>query len=206
MQTCKVVELYTSKGVLSVELYDKEAPREAEMFVRLAMSGQLDGDTFRTLIPGCVVVGTAGATAEGDTFALLETPPFLKRAPALRHVGAGLLSCPVSRGTVLTSTFVITLSPQPKLDDSYMVFGRVYKGMSLLKDLALAQVRDNFELVTPLSVSRCTVTNLPMVNRPQVEESNTSSRNNEGEVAGDFACHVVRKLPAAALSKLVAEA
>ncbi|EPY23704.1 peptidylprolyl isomerase [Strigomonas culicis] len=203
MKTCRVVELYTSKGVLSVELYEKEAPREAEAFMRLAMSGQLDGDTFHTLIPGCALVGTAGAASGRGTFGMLDAPCRQKKeTPVLRHVGAGLLSCPIAEGTVLASTFIVTLSPQPQLDEAYTVFGRIYKGMSLLRDLSIAQVRDDFELVTPLTVKQCTVTNLPAADRPSVEEA--SAKTSE-EVALVPLCHVVRRVANSAWSCLVSE-
>lgn len=178
MNSVRVVELHTSEGVLCVELYDAEAPIVAESFCRLAVSGQLNGPLFRSVIAGYAVVAVVeedfplgvlwdGRDVENSTTALsVSSPPLNSRSSVLRHVGAGLLSCPRLGGGVPCASFIITLSPQPKLDNDYIVFGRVFSGMSVLERIGRMQVNEQFSLYTVITVSRCVVVQLPRLPRP----------------------------------------
>ncbi|MEO6446207.1 MAG: peptidylprolyl isomerase [Gemmatimonadaceae bacterium] len=54
MKTAKIV---TSKGTMTLELYDAEAPETVANFEKLANSGYYDGTKFHRVIPGFVVQG-----------------------------------------------------------------------------------------------------------------------------------------------------
>ncbi len=50
-------EIHTSKGLMKVEFYEKDAPNTVDNFVSLAKKGYYDGLTFHRVIPNFVVQG-----------------------------------------------------------------------------------------------------------------------------------------------------
>ncbi|MEP7343610.1 MAG: peptidylprolyl isomerase [Gemmatimonadaceae bacterium] len=53
----KTATIETAHGTITVELFDKEAPKTVENFEKLANSGYYDGTKFHRVIPGFVVQG-----------------------------------------------------------------------------------------------------------------------------------------------------
>lgn len=53
----KKAEIHTSKGVMHVEFYEKDAPGTVENFIKLAKDGFYDGLTFHRVIPSFVIQG-----------------------------------------------------------------------------------------------------------------------------------------------------
>lgn len=155
----RVVQLQSSRGPLSVELYDNIY---ADSFWRLACSGQLRRLVFRRLLAGFAVVGEVDEVcARCTTVSDVDEAHAESSHPRLRHVGAGLLSCRPEVGAVSCSTFVLTLSPQPELDATHVVFGRVYSGFQTVENIAGMQVDVRFQLYTPVTVLKCSTALLP---------------------------------------------
>lgn len=50
-------EIHTSKGVMTVSFYEKDAPNTVDNFVKLVKSGYYDGLAFHRVIPNFVVQG-----------------------------------------------------------------------------------------------------------------------------------------------------
>lgn len=48
-------EIHTEKGVMKVDLYEKETPKTVENFVKLAKDGFYDGLAFHRVIPDFVI-------------------------------------------------------------------------------------------------------------------------------------------------------
>ncbi|KEG07933.1 putative cyclophilin type peptidyl-prolyl cis-trans isomerase [Trypanosoma grayi] len=157
-----VVELHTSEGVITLELYYREAVCAAESFLRLAESGQLDGAMFSRMVPGFVLECSLGdKRAYGE---LIEA----EENKGLHHTGAGIISCPrVGGNGVAGATFFVTLGPQPHLDKTCTVFGRVYSGMRVVEKISQFRVAsDTFRLYSPVVILRCAVRVLPKEQRP----------------------------------------
>jgi len=53
----KKAEIHTAKGVMTLELYEKETPVTVKNFVDLAQKGFYDGLTFHRVIPDFVIQG-----------------------------------------------------------------------------------------------------------------------------------------------------
>lgn len=53
----KTAEIHTSKGVMKVNFYEKDAPNTVANFVKLAESGYYDGLAFHRVIPNFVIQG-----------------------------------------------------------------------------------------------------------------------------------------------------
>ena len=50
-------EIYTEKGVMKVDFYEKDAPNTVANFVKLSKAGFYDGLTFHRVIPDFVIQG-----------------------------------------------------------------------------------------------------------------------------------------------------
>jgi len=125
--------IHTTKGDIEVELFEAQAPMTVNNWVFLARKGFYDQVTFHRVIPGFMAqtgdpTGT-GAGGPGYTFAD-------EFSPALRHRSEGMLSM-ANRGPGTNgSQFFITYAPAPHLDGHHTVFGRVTKGMQVVRALA----------------------------------------------------------------------
>lgn len=128
-----VVEIKTTLGDISVELYPDKAPKTVANFLNYVASGQYDGTIFHRVIPGFMIQGG------GFTKDLVEKPT---QPPIPLEVGAGLKN---DTGTIAmartpdpnsaTDQFFINVSNNNNLDSGYAVFGKVTSGMDVVKKI-----------------------------------------------------------------------
>jgi len=120
----------TRKGNLVLELFAADVPTTVNNFVFLAREGYYDGVTFHRVIPDFMAQGGdptgTGTGGPGYTFADEFT--------GHKH-GTGSLSMANAGPNTNGSQFFITYSPQHHLDNHHSVFGRLVKGMDVLKKL-----------------------------------------------------------------------
>ncbi|GAA2993206.1 hypothetical protein GCM10020229_02100 [Kitasatospora albolonga] len=136
----RTVLIETSKGSVTVELYEDEAPVTAANFADLVGRGFYDGLTFHRHEPGFVIQGgdpkgngTGGFT---DPETGRERTIALEVKPGLQHGEAGAVAMARSQNpNSASSQFYITLGPAPFLDMNYAVFGRVTSGMDVVEQL-----------------------------------------------------------------------
>jgi cyclophilin family peptidyl-prolyl cis-trans isomerase len=130
----------TSLGTFEVELYAKECPETVWNFINLAEGRQetakegnfYDGLNFHRVIAGFVIqggcphgTGTGGPGYKfGDEF-----------DSSLKHDSAGILSMANAGPGTNGSQFFVTLAPTPHLDNRHSVFGKVIKGMDVVKKI-----------------------------------------------------------------------
>ncbi|PBJ68038.1 cyclophilin type peptidyl-prolyl cis-trans [Trypanosoma cruzi cruzi] len=157
-----VVELHTNEGVISLEIYAREAPSVANSFLRLVESGQLCGAKFVRMVPGFLVECAVDVTRKYGEFVEEVT------GTRLHHTGAGVVSCPrLEEGGIAGTRFFVMLGPQPVLDNKCIVFGRVCSGMQIIEKISrLHFASDNFRLYSPVEVRRGVVRRLPKDPRP----------------------------------------
>lgn len=53
----KKAEIHTSKGIMKVEFYNKDAPNTVDNFIKLSKKGYYDGLNFHRVIPDFVIQG-----------------------------------------------------------------------------------------------------------------------------------------------------
>lgn len=154
--------LTTSKGEIEVELYGTDAPIHVGNFVELVRKGFYDGTKFHRYEPGFVIQGGDPQTKEmaadqvksevesGMTALGTGGPGYQIKGefdPAVnpnKHVegalGMARSQSPDSGG----SQFYFTLAVTPFLDGQYTVFGKITKGLDVMKEL---RVGDTIEKV-----------------------------------------------------------
>ncbi|KAI1077564.1 peptidyl-prolyl cis-trans isomerase-like 1 [Whalleya microplaca] len=133
------VALETSMGTITLELYTSHAPLTCKNFSTLSQRGYYDNVPFHRIIPSFMIqtgdptgTGRGGTSIYGDRFAD-------EISPELRHTGAGVLSMANSGPDSNGSQFFITLAPAPWLDGKHTIFGRVRRGMGVVKRLGLVR-------------------------------------------------------------------
>ena len=130
--TGKQAVITTSKGEIVFEILGQEGPKAASNFIALARSGFYDGLTFHRVVPGFVAQGgdPDGNGTGGPGY------KFEDDAVNLSY-NAGIVAMANSGPDTNGSQFFIVLEDQPTLPPSYSVFGRVLKGMSVVKEIAV---------------------------------------------------------------------
>ena len=123
-------KIVTSIGTIEVELYGDKAPITVANFVKLAKSGFYDGLIFHRVEPGFVIQGgdPSGNGTGGPGYSILR-----EISKDLRHVEGALAMARSQIPDSAGSQFYITLAKTDFLDDAYAVFGKVTKGMDIVK-------------------------------------------------------------------------
>lgn len=128
-------------GEIRIEFFPEDAPKTVENFVTLATKGFYDNLTFHRVVPGFVVQGGDpkgnGSGGPGHTI----KAEFNKNKHVRGSVAMARSAHPDSAG----SQYYITYGPQPHLDGSYTVFGKVVSGMELVDKI---QQGDRMKSVT----------------------------------------------------------
>lgn len=116
----------TDRGHIEVELFADDAPLTVRSFLGLAESGFFDGQEWPRVVPNFVIQGgdPRGDTSGGPGYTLRDE---INRHLYLRGSLGMALSGPDTGG----SQWFVTHSPQPHLDGTYTVFGRVVRGMEV---------------------------------------------------------------------------
>jgi peptidyl-prolyl cis-trans isomerase B (cyclophilin B) len=124
--------LHTNHGPIEVELFDEDAPKTVENFVKLAGEGFYDGVVFHRVIPDFMIQGGdptgTGTGGPGYTFEdEINTHPVARGALAMANAG------PDTNGSQF---FIVTAEACPWLDGKHTVFGRVSGGMEAVDEIS----------------------------------------------------------------------
>ena len=127
-------EINTDKGLMKVELYDKDAPGTVANFVKLAKDGFYDGLTFHRVIPDFVIQGgcpngngmggpgyTIDCELDGDN--QYHDRGVLSMAHAGRNTGGSQFFVCHSRNNTA------------HLDRNHTCFGKVYEGLEVIDEI-----------------------------------------------------------------------
>ena len=114
------VVLELERGSVEIELLGPEAPMTVANFLSLLDRGLLNGSRWHRVVPDFVV---QTGDPRGDGWGAAG-PPIRDEINRERYV-LGTVGMALSGPDTGTSQWFITLSPQPHLDGTYTVFGRV---------------------------------------------------------------------------------
>jgi cyclophilin family peptidyl-prolyl cis-trans isomerase len=115
----------TTKGAITLEFFDDDAPKTVANFRKLAGDGFYDGIIFHRVIPDFMIQGGCplgtGTGGPGYTFEdEFNSHKVVRGALAMANAG------PNTNGSQF---FVVTTDAAPWLDGKHTVFGRVTDGM-----------------------------------------------------------------------------
>lgn len=138
-QTVAVIQ--TNMGTIEIELFANKTPKTVENFVGLANKGYYNGVIFHRVIDKFMIQG-GDPTGTGRGGESLWGGKFEDEIVAdLKHEGEGILSMANAGPNTNGSQFFITLVPTPWLDGKHTVFGKVIKGMDVVR--AIGKVQTN---------------------------------------------------------------
>jgi peptidylprolyl isomerase len=141
-----VVSLVTSKGNITIELYE-DMPITTANFKKLVKQGIYDGTIFHRVVAGFVIQGgDPTGTGYGDS-----SIPTIKDELPNRHsnVRGAVAMAKTSEPNSASSQFFINLvDNSASLDADYVVFGHVTEGMSVVD--AIGSVPTNTTTERPL--------------------------------------------------------
>lgn len=126
--------IYTEKGDMHIELYDKETPGTVANFVKLAKSGFYDGLTFHRVIPQFVIQGGCpnGTGTGGPGWKI----PCEVNAEKQHHEKGVLSMAHAGRDTGGSQFFVVlSRSNTAHLDGNHTCFGMVVEGLDVVDQI-----------------------------------------------------------------------
>ena len=127
-----IAVIETNKGTFEIELFADKAPKTVENFVALAKKGFYDGLIFHRVIDGFMIQG-GDPNGNGTGGPGYEIPDEFH--PDLKHDSEGILSMANAGPNTGGSQFFITLDKTPWLDGKHAVFGKVVKGMDVVRTI-----------------------------------------------------------------------
>jgi cyclophilin family peptidyl-prolyl cis-trans isomerase len=146
--------MHTNHGPIVIELFDGEAPKTVENFVKLSNDGFYDGLTFHRIIADFMIqggcphgTGTGGPGYQfGDEF---NKHKVVRGALAMANSG------PNTNGSQF---FIVTTEAAPWLDGKHTVFGRVEAGMETVDAIEAVETGPGDKPVEPVVIDRIDVT------------------------------------------------
>jgi peptidyl-prolyl cis-trans isomerase B (cyclophilin B) len=120
--------LHTNHGAIAIELFDDDAPKTVENFLKLARDGFYNGVVFHRVIPDFMVQGgdPTGTGSGGPGYQFedeFNDNKVVRGALAMANAG------PNTNGSQF---FIVTTEAASWLDGKHTVFGRVTDGMDVV--------------------------------------------------------------------------
>jgi peptidyl-prolyl cis-trans isomerase B (cyclophilin B) len=123
--------MHTNHGAIELELFDEDAPKTVENFVKLSRDGYYDGLIFHRVIPDFMIqggcpqgTGTGGPGYEFEDE--INDNKIVRGALAMANAG------PNTNGSQF---FIVTIDAAAWLDGKHTVFGRVTSGMEAVDSI-----------------------------------------------------------------------
>ncbi|KAK1607080.1 hypothetical protein QYE76_030753 [Lolium multiflorum] len=151
------VTLQTSMGEFTVEMYHKHAPKTCRNFIELSRRGNYNNVIFHRIIKDFIVQGgdPSGTGRGGESIYGAKFEDEIR--PELKHTGAGILSMANAGPNTNGSQFFITLAPCQSLDGKHTIFGRVCRGMDIVKRLGSVQTDKNDRPIHEVKILKTSV-------------------------------------------------
>ena len=127
-----IAEFETNHGTFEVELFTEKTPITTKNFIDLSNDGFYDNLIFHRVIKGFMIQGgdPNGDGTGGPGYQIKD-----EFHPDLKHDSEGILSMANAGPNTGGSQFFITLAPTSWLDGKHAVFGKVVKGMDIVKEI-----------------------------------------------------------------------
>ena len=129
----RIAVFETNQGNFEIELFEDQTPITTKNFIDLAQKGFYDGVIFHRVIDGFMIQGgdPTGTGTGGPGYTIED-----EFVDNLRFTGEGILAM-ANTGMPHTggSQFFITLDKTPWLNGHHTIFGKVVKGMDVVRKI-----------------------------------------------------------------------
>ena len=134
------IQFTTNKGVFVAQMFEEKAPNTTKNFIELTEKGFYDGIIFHRVIDGFMIQGgdPTGTGRGGPGYRIKD-----EFGQGLVHDSEGILSMANAGPNTGGSQFFITLAPTPWLNGHHAVFGKIVKGMDVVREIG--SVATNFQ-------------------------------------------------------------
>jgi cyclophilin family peptidyl-prolyl cis-trans isomerase len=138
-----VIVVETVKGIFEFETYPNEAPRTVARIVELVNKRFYNGLRVHRVVPNFVMqLGdptTRDMTRQADWGRYGSGTPIgvAEITKTRTHVRGAVAMANLDDPASADSQWYVTLTPQPRLDGKYTVFGKVISGMDVVAKLAV---------------------------------------------------------------------
>lgn len=133
----------TTKGTITVELYDDKMPKTTDNFKKLANDGFYDGLVFHRVIDTFMIQG-GGFWPNGTQKQSPYGPIDLETHPDATHVDGAISMARTNDPNSATSQFFICDGAEHGLDGQYAAFGKVIDGIDVVRDIASVQTTTKY--------------------------------------------------------------
>ncbi|WP_337865764.1 peptidylprolyl isomerase [Ignavibacterium sp.] len=156
-----VAVIQTNMGTIEIELFADKTPKTVENFVGLANKGYYNGVIFHRVIDNFMIQG-GDPTGTGRGGQSLWGGKFEDEiVPELKHQSEGILSMANAGPNTNGSQFFITLKETPWLDGRHTVFGKVIKGIDVVKAIGKVQTNQQDRPLKDVLMEKVTIEKRP---------------------------------------------
>ena len=144
----------TSMGSFEIKLATDLAPNTCANFIKLADKGFYNGLIFHRVIDGFMIQGgdPTGTGMGGPGYKIKD-----EFGEGLKHDDEGILSMANAGPNTGGSQFFITLAPTPWLDGRHAVFGKVTKGMEVVRKIGHVATDGNDKPLQDVVIKKITI-------------------------------------------------
>jgi cyclophilin family peptidyl-prolyl cis-trans isomerase len=144
----------TNKGAIGIELFDADAPKTVENFVKLSREGFYDGVIFHRVIESFMIQGgdPTGTGTGGPGYQFEDEP---NQHPVELGVLAMANAGPNTNGSQF---FIVTADSCPWLNGLHTVFGRVTSGMDVVNEIQSADTDHQDRPIDEIRIESIAVT------------------------------------------------
>ena len=145
----------TNMGEFEIELFEDKTPITTKNFIDLAQEGFYDEVIFHRIIDGFMIQGgdPTGTGMGGPGYTIED-----EFTPELTHESEGILSMAnTGRPHTGGSQFFITLAATPWLDGHHTVFGKVIKGIEVVREIGHVKTGPQYRPVHDVVINKITI-------------------------------------------------
>lgn len=155
--TITAAVIQTNMGTIELELFADKAVKTVQNFVGLAEKNYYNGIIFHRVIDNFMIQG-GDPTGTGSGGESIWGKPFEDEVKTgLKHSSEGILSMANAGPNTNGSQFFITLKATPWLDGRHTVFGKVIKGMDVVKVIGKVKTNQNDRPLTDVVMQKVTI-------------------------------------------------